>query len=77
MYVDCVWHEEKAQLASWWTTPLLHIVASMPNVPLFPVAGFIDFLLSTHPIAKTLRDNVVFKIVPMLNPDGVFLGNYR
>ena len=27
--------------------------------------------------AKILRDNFVFKIVPMLNPDGVINGNYR
>lgn len=27
--------------------------------------------------AKLLRDNFVFKIVPMLNPDGVINGNYR
>jgi len=40
-------------------------------------AGFIDFLTSNHPIARVLRDNVVFKVVPMLNPDGVYLGNYR
>lgn len=40
-------------------------------------AGFLDFIVSNHPIAKVLRDNLVFKIVPMLNPDGVYLGNYR
>lgn len=27
--------------------------------------------------AKLLRDNFIFKIVPMLNPDGVINGNYR
>ena len=27
--------------------------------------------------AKTLRDNFIFKIIPMLNPDGVINGNYR
>ena len=44
---------------------------------LLVLAGVIDFLISNHPIAKTLRDHIVFKIVPMLNPDGVYLGNYR
>ena len=39
--------------------------------------GVIDFLLSTHPAAELLRRNFVFKIVPMLNPDGVINGNYR
>ncbi|ELU12457.1 hypothetical protein CAPTEDRAFT_108910, partial [Capitella teleta] len=39
--------------------------------------GFIDFLISNHPVAKVLRDHIVFKVVPMLNPDGVYLGNYR
>ncbi|XP_034270934.1 cytosolic carboxypeptidase 6 isoform X2 [Pantherophis guttatus] len=39
--------------------------------------GIIDFLVSPHPIAKVLRDHLVFKIAPMLNPDGVYLGNYR
>jgi murein tripeptide amidase MpaA len=37
----------------------------------------IDFLLSNNPTAKSLRDNFVFKIVPMLNIDGVIVGNYR
>lgn len=39
--------------------------------------GLMDFLVSGHPIALVLRNYVVFKIIPMLNPDGVFLGNYR
>ena len=30
--------------------------------------GALDFLLSDHPDAHVLRDNFVFKIVPMLNP---------
>ncbi|OBS67497.1 hypothetical protein A6R68_03962, partial [Neotoma lepida] len=27
--------------------------------------------------AQLLRDTFVFKVVPMLNPDGVIVGNYR
>lgn len=40
--------------------------------------GVLYFL--TDPVneeAKLLRDNFVFYIVPMLNPDGVINGNYR
>lgn len=44
----------------------------------FVVQGLIEFLsIANHPIAKLLRENVVFKIIPMVNPDGVFLGNNR
>ncbi|XP_019904656.2 cytosolic carboxypeptidase 6 isoform X2 [Esox lucius] len=43
----------------------------------FVCQGVIDFLVSQHPVAQLLRDHVIFKIVPMLNPDGVYLGNYR
>jgi murein tripeptide amidase MpaA len=39
--------------------------------------GAIDFLLSQAPEAYILREKFVFKIVPMLNPDGVINGNYR
>ena len=39
--------------------------------------GFIEFIISDHPIARLLRESIVFHIVPMLNPDGVFLGNQR
>ena len=39
--------------------------------------GFISYLLSNAKSAKFLRDSVLFKIIPMLNPDGVVVGNSR
>ena len=40
--------------------------------------GVLDFLTSIDdPEAQLLRENFVFKIIPMLNPDGVINGNYR
>nr|XP_034982341.1 cytosolic carboxypeptidase 2 isoform X2 [Zootoca vivipara] len=39
--------------------------------------GFLDFILSDSPDARLLRDLFIFKVVPMLNPDGVIVGNYR
>jgi murein tripeptide amidase MpaA len=39
--------------------------------------GIIDFLTGPEKSAKILRNTYVFKIVPMLNPDGVIVGNYR
>ncbi|XP_021353361.1 cytosolic carboxypeptidase 2-like isoform X26 [Mizuhopecten yessoensis] len=39
--------------------------------------GFLDYLTGSSADAKLLRDTFIFKIVPMLNPDGVIVGNYR
>lgn len=40
--------------------------------------GILDYLLNDiDPNAAELRNRFVFKIVPMLNPDGVIVGNYR
>ena len=39
--------------------------------------GIIDYLTSNVKEAYDLRSKYVFKIVPMLNPDGVINGNYR
>lgn len=39
--------------------------------------GILNFLLGDSPDAATLRDTFVFKLVPMLNPDGVIVGNCR
>ena len=43
----------------------------------YVIQGVIDFLLSNDPSAKNLRKNFIFKIIPMLNPDGVIRGNFR
>ncbi|NWI15558.1 CBPC4 carboxypeptidase, partial [Crypturellus soui] len=39
--------------------------------------GTLEFLVSSDPIADLLRKCFIFKIVPMLNPDGVINGNHR
>ena len=43
----------------------------------YMMRGVIDYLVGNSLDARILRDNFVFKIVPMLNPDGVIVGNYR
>ncbi|KAJ7329969.1 hypothetical protein JRQ81_016143 [Phrynocephalus forsythii] len=39
--------------------------------------GFLDYILGDSKSAQLLRDTYIFKVVPMLNPDGVIVGNYR
>lgn len=39
--------------------------------------GIIKFLLSKDKVADALRRRVIFKIIPMLNADGVTIGNTR
>lgn len=39
--------------------------------------GFIEFLCGSSAAAVYLRKRIVFKVIPMLNPDGVVAGNYR
>ncbi|XP_033640290.1 uncharacterized protein LOC117300677 isoform X3 [Asterias rubens] len=39
--------------------------------------GLLDYITSSDSVAKDLRKAFIFKIVPMLNPDGVIVGNYR
>uniref|UniRef100_A0A7N6A6U9 Cytosolic carboxypeptidase 1 n=1 Tax=Anabas testudineus TaxID=64144 RepID=A0A7N6A6U9_ANATE len=39
--------------------------------------GTLEFLMGTSSLAASLREAYIFKIVPMLNPDGVVNGNHR
>jgi len=40
--------------------------------------GLLYFLTDPEDLeARLLRENFVFKVIPMLNPDGVINGNYR
>jgi murein tripeptide amidase MpaA len=43
----------------------------------FMMQGFVKYLLGDSHSARQLRKRVVFKVVPMINPDGVIIGNYR
>jgi cytosolic carboxypeptidase protein 2/3 len=43
----------------------------------FMIKGAIDYLTSSSEIANELRNHFVFKVIPMLNPDGVIAGNSR
>lgn len=44
----------------------------------YMMQGFLQFITSpTNTEAKELRKRITFKIVPMTNPDGVIVGNYR
>lgn len=43
----------------------------------FVLEGMMDYLLSDEPGANLLRQKATFNIIPVMNPDGVFIGNYR
>lgn len=38
--------------------------------------GTLEYLMSCSPQAQSLRESYIFKIIPMLNPDGVINGKY-
>ncbi len=47
------------------------------NTAYFMCEGLINWLMSGTPETQIFMDNIILNIVPMANPDGVALGNYR
>lgn len=45
--------------------------------PSYLLEGLVRTVLTDDPWGRSLRERYVFQIVPMHNPDGVVLGNYR
>lgn len=39
--------------------------------------GLLDWLHSDEPEVEQLLSKAILKVIPMVNPDGVFMGNYR
>lgn len=56
---------------------LMARVHSGETVSSFMVQGAVEFLVSSCDEAAKIRKHFVFKVIPMLNPDGVRAGNYR
>ncbi|XP_050529573.1 cytosolic carboxypeptidase 6-like isoform X2 [Daktulosphaira vitifoliae] len=65
------------------STEKVHVVVIMSRVhgadtsSSYVCQGIIEFLISNHPIVVRLRKSIVFQMIPMMNPDGVTLGNSR
>lgn len=80
------WHRISAASVHNISMPLLCFTDSRPYVFLMArvhpgesnaswvMKGTLEFLVSSDPIADLLRKCFIFKIVPMLNPDGVING---
>ena len=69
--------KETENMESRWVVVVTARIHPGETVSSWKCQGFLDFLLSGSPEAFALRKKVVFKVVPMLNVDGVVAGNYR
>jgi hypothetical protein len=67
-------HLQKSNKSYFVLTARVHPAETVAS---YMLDGFIDFLTSSDPKAQFLRSRFVFKIIPMLNPDGVHNGSYR
>jgi len=54
-----------------------YITSNQPDAVVSPAQVQTPSSFSDKVLRQVLRDHFVFKIIPMLNPDGVIVGNYR
>ena len=54
----------------------LPLLLPLPHPLPLPSPGVLKFLVSAAPTAVALRRRYIFKIIPMLNPDGVINGRW-
>jgi hypothetical protein len=60
--------------------PVVYIVSRVhpsESVSSYSIEGFISKLIDGSPFCRALLKLLIFKIVPMINPDGVVVGNFR
>ena len=71
---------ETADLIPLTERPVVYVVCRVhpsESVSSYSLEGFINKLLDDSMLSSVLRKLLVFKIVPMMNPDGVIVGNFR
>lgn len=56
----------------YWFIARQHPMESMAS---YAIKGIINFLIGSTDEAKLMRRSSIFKIIPMMNPDGVYLGH--
>lgn len=76
-----VWEISKPEVEAKQGVPRIYIQAGIhpsETTSFFMLEGFFNWLLSSSsPESQKLLDMAVLSVVPMTNPDGVALGNYR
>lgn len=70
----------KSDEGTWVEKPVIVIIGRQhcgETHSSFIIHGFVNFLLSKDILCNKLRDKYEFWVLPIVNPDGVVIGNYR
>lgn len=75
--VDCVTVSGLESRSARWYVVITARVHASETPSSFKAESILHYLLGSHELANELRSLCTFIVVPMLNPDGVALGNTR
>ena len=73
--LEVSWHTYTLSLPSLSVSPVFCFLYCPPSPT--SLQGFLAWLLSGEGLPNMLLRKFIFHVTPMLNPDGVYLGNYR